>query len=419
VTDSLIGLVKGQWATAPIWAEIGGSPPGPTFTPTFTGLAPDAVREQPGPQLSMFLYHVEPDIARESLFWQSQILSQPQGQPTRFLPVALDLYYLLYAYSEASYAEEQEAMSVALRIFHANPIVRSAPGTSPPWELTLTVERRSYDELSFLWQATTAPLRASLVLRAAVVLIDPDSMPAPAPETTSVSVVGVGPATLPVAGDYPVLFGTSREGSYVGPTGLAVSFSASPASVAAGQSATLLGSNLGINGVSDNVYLLPPGGGPEVTVTPWALTAQSSATKFALAFPAAGQTPAPNPPTPDPGVYQLRVGSGELGSAGVTRSGSTPVSIAAYVNPSGGPVLTGTGPFTVSGAGFLPGSTEVLVGTVALTAATTTPNPGQLSIESSGTTFSFAPPAGLAGTVLPLRVRVNGVESDPALWVQP
>ena len=419
VTDSLITLVKNQWATAPIWAEIGASPPGPTFTPTFTGLAPDAVRQQPGPQLSMFLYHVEPDNARASLFWQPQMLNQPQGQPTRFLPLALDLFYLLFAYSEASYAEEQEAMSVAMRIIHANTIVRSAPGSSPPWELTLTIDRRGYDELSFLWQAFTVPLRMSLVLRAAVVLIDPDSIPAAAPETTSVSVLGVGPSALPVTGAYPELFGTSREGSYTGPTGAAVSFSWSPAIVAAGQTMELSGSNLGISGVSDSLYLLPPGAGAEVDVTSWALTAQSSAAKFALALPAAGATPPTDPPTPDPGVYQLRVGSGTLGAAGATRSGSTPLSIAAYVTPTKEPVLTGNGPFTVTGTGFVTGSTEVLVGTIALTEVAATPTAGQVSVEASGSSLSFAPPAGLGGSVLPLRVRVNGVESDPALWVAP
>ena len=51
VTDSLIGLVKDAWAVAPIWTEIGGAGSGPTFTPAFTGLAPDAVRQEPGPQL--------------------------------------------------------------------------------------------------------------------------------------------------------------------------------------------------------------------------------------------------------------------------------------------------------------------------------------------------------------------------------
>jgi hypothetical protein len=74
VTDSLIGLVKSQWTAAPMWTELGGSPAGPTFTPTFTGLAPDAVLQQPGTQLSMYLYHVESDNSREALFWQPQMV---------------------------------------------------------------------------------------------------------------------------------------------------------------------------------------------------------------------------------------------------------------------------------------------------------------------------------------------------------
>jgi hypothetical protein len=200
VTDSLIGLVKSQWTTAPIWTEIGGSPPTPTFTPAFTGLAPDAARQQPGPQLCLFLYHVEPDNAREALFWQPQLASVPAGAPTRFLPLALDLYYLLFAYSEASYCEEQEAMSVALRVFHANPIVRSEPGAAVPWELSLTMEHRSYDEMSRLWQATTAPLRMSLIYRAAVVFIDPDPAPPPPVAIASYS-VGVSPMVNGVTPD--------------------------------------------------------------------------------------------------------------------------------------------------------------------------------------------------------------------------
>ena len=418
VTDSLIGLVKSQWTTAPIWTEVGGSPPGPTFTPNFTGLAPDAVRQQPGPQLSMYLYHVEPDNAREALFWQPQMLDAPAGEPARFLPLALDLFYLLFAYSESSYTEEQEAMSVALRICHANPIVRSDPGAAVPWELTLTMEHRSYDELSRLWQATTAPLRMSVVYRAAVAFIDPDPMPAPAPDTSSFS-VDVAPVPLPLpspgTGGYPVAFGTSRDGSYVGPNGVAVPFSQSPATVAAGQTAWLLGSDLGARGISDSVYLLPPAGGAEADVTAWAVAADSSAAKFVLALPpAAGAAPAG---APDPGIYQLRVGSGALGSPGATRTGSIPVSIAAYVDPTGGPVLAGSAPFTVNGAGFVLGKTEVLVGTVALTETGAPPGAGEVSVKPSGTSFSFSPPAGPAGMVVPVRVRVNGIESDPAKWV--
>jgi len=424
VTDSLIGLVKSQWTTAPIWTEVGGSPPGPTFTPNFTGLAPDAARLAPGPQLSMYLHHVEPDNAREALFWQPQMLGVPAGQPTRFLPLALDLFYLLFAYSETSYTEEQEAMSVALRVFHASPIVRSDPGAAVPWELSLTMEHRSYDELSRLWQATTAPLRMSQVYRAAVVFIDPDAMPAPPSRTSSFSVAaGLLPAPFPAPGTagFPVVFGTVRDGSYLGPAGAQVPFSQSPATVAAGQTARLLGSDLGLTGVSDHVYLLPPAGGAEVDVTAWVLTADSSAAKFVLAVPsAAGPAPAG---APAPGVYQLRVGSGSLGSSGATRSGSTPFSVAALVNPPessppADPVLAGTPPFTVTGTGFLPAVTQVLVGTAALTQTSATPGPGEVSIDPSGSSFSFSPPPGPAGTVLPVRVRVNGIESDPAVWVR-
>ena len=96
------------------------------------------------------------------------------AQPVSYLPLALDLYYLLNAFSETSYAEEQQAMSIALRIFHANAVVRSDSSPDPAWQLTLTMEHRSYDELSRLWQATTAPLRLGVVYRAAVLFLKPD-----------------------------------------------------------------------------------------------------------------------------------------------------------------------------------------------------------------------------------------------------
>jgi hypothetical protein len=416
VTDSLITLVQSQWTAAPIWTEIGGSPPGPTFTPTFTGLAPDAARQQPGTQLSMYLYHVEPDNAQEALFWRPQMLDGA-GEPTRFLPLALNLFYLLFAYSQTSYIEEQEAMSAALRIFHANPIVRSDPRVYPPWELTLTMEHRSYDELSRLWQATTAPLRMSLVYRAAVVFIDPDLMPSSPPLTTSFSVAAnpvPPPLPAPGAGGLPVLFGTFRDASYLGPQRVAVPFSRSPATVAAGQTTWLTGSNLGVPGVSERVYLLPPSGG-EIDVTAWTVAGQSTAAKFVLALPpTAGTAPAG---TPAPGVYQFRAGSGAAGESGAPRTGPVPVSIAAFVDPAGGPLLTGSGPFTVRGSGFIPGATEVLTGATALTSTAAVPAAGEFSVDPSGTSFTFVPPTGPAGITIPLRARVNGVESDPALWV--
>lgn len=190
VTDALTNLVRSRWATAPIWAELGlGAPP---FTPTISGLAPDAIRDGDGPQLSMFLYHVESDNAQESAWWTPEMLRSP-GQAVRYLPFALDLYYLLSAYSKASYAEEQQAMSVAVRIYHANAVVRSGPPSPPDpgplaWQLTLTMEHRSYDELSRLWQATTVPLRLGVVYRAAVLFLTPDEPGVAAKEVEEVDI---------------------------------------------------------------------------------------------------------------------------------------------------------------------------------------------------------------------------------------
>ena len=195
VTDSLIGLVQDSWTSAPIWAELGLS--GPSFTPTFTGLGPDAIRDGSGPQLSLFLYHVESDNAQEANFWTAQMVRSP-GQPVRYLPLALDLFYLVSAYSESSYAEEQEAMSVALRIFHGNAVVRSDTSPTPAWQLTLTMEHRSYDELSRLWQATTVPLRLGVVYRAAVLFITPDELQDDSQEVKTVNAIVNGSDTVTV-----------------------------------------------------------------------------------------------------------------------------------------------------------------------------------------------------------------------------
>jgi hypothetical protein len=420
ITDTLIDLVKQQWSTAPIWTEVGGSPPGPTFTPNFTGLAPDDAMKQPGPQLSMYLYHVESDNAREALFWKPAIFEPAGGQPTRFLPLALNLFYLLFAFSEGSYVEEQEAMSVALRIYHDNPIVRSEAGVSPPWELTLTMEHRSYDELSRLWQATTAPLRMSLVFRAAVVFIDPDELQLPTPTPTVGALqIDAGVTDLPWPEKQPAILGTLRAGTYVAPPPAGtVPITQSPATAAPGQTLLLEGANLGVANVSDNVYLLPPGQ-PEITVTPWASVAQSTRAKYVLTLPpTAGANLASVPGSaPPPGEYLLRVGSGALGDPHAIRTESTPVTVAPRVDPTGGPVLSGSAPFTVNGQGFVAGHTQVMVGTIALTGTGGAPAAGQFNLASA-TSFTFAPPAAPAGEVLPVRVLVNGIEADPALWVQ-
>lgn len=403
ITDSLIYLVNKYWDSAPLWGELeGDSPPGqptPFFKPNISGMAPDVLGKESGPQLSLFLYHVEANNAVESLFWAPQSLSSAAGpgQPVRFLPFALDLYYLMSAFAADNYHWEQQAMSVALRIFHANPIVRDPLG-SPPWELTLTMEHRAYNEMSDLWQATTAPIRLSVVYRAAVVFLDSDTMPKAATKTKgfNVAVEQAPPAALAAAADRdlsgPVeLFGTFRRARYVGPAG-PVSFTQSPATVAPGQQVWLMGANL-----SGAAIALVSEEGVVTDISGWVVAADSTTTRVVLQVPdALGSPPGPPPAT---GRYQLQVG-GDL----------APLSVAAYVDPAGGPVLPAGPSITLTGEGFVAGATEVQVGAI--------PVPGsQLTVGAGGTSLTFPSPAGPPGTVAPISVRVQGIESDPALWV--
>jgi Pvc16 N-terminal domain len=146
---------------------------------------------------------VESDNAQEAIWWKPEMVRSP-GQPVRYLPLALDLFYLVSAYAEGSYAEEQQAMSVALRIFHENAVVRSGPPSPPApgpldWQLTLTMEHRSYDELSRLWQATTAPLRLGVVYRAAAVFLAPERPEVAAKPVQEVDLYVKQPLDAPLA----------------------------------------------------------------------------------------------------------------------------------------------------------------------------------------------------------------------------
>lgn len=386
ITDTLIQLVKDSWGSAPLWAELeAGSPPGPptpTFTPNISGLAPDVLKTEAGAQLSLFLYHVETNNAVESMFWAPQGASGT-GQPVRFLPFALNLYYLMSAFSEDNYHQEQQAMSVALRIFHANPIIRNPTG-SPPWELTLTMEHRSYDEMSQLWQATTAPLRMSVVYRAAVVFLDPDTMPSGAARNTSINVIveqsSGGPSLA------TELFGTFRRASYQSPSG-PVSFTQAPATVAAGQQVWLVGENL----TGETISLISEAA-VTTDISGWVVAADSTPTRVVLQVPTGAATPAT-------GRYQVQIGDT-----------TAPLGVAAAVDAVGGPVLPHSASVGINGAGFVAGATEIVVG------ANTVPA-NQIVVGAGGTSLSFPTPAGTAGTVEPLIVRVQGVESDPALWV--
>ena len=123
----------------------------------------------------------------------------------------------------------------------------------------------------------------------------------------------------------------------------------------------------------------------------------STATRVVLQVPdGVGSPPGPPPAT---GRYQVRVG-GDL----------APLSLAAYVDPASGPVLPNSPSINLTGEGFVAGATEVLVGTIPVPAS-------QITVGAGGASLTFPTPAGESGSVAPISVLVQGIESDPALWV--
>ncbi|MEH2028388.1 MAG: DUF4255 domain-containing protein [Nostoc sp.] len=430
VTDRLISLLNASVQSSQLWSEEttppDGTPtginPGQRFDINVTGLPPDEIRSLTGCQLNLYLFHVVQDsFQRNSPVtgpWTTPPVTDPTKTTTRvppipYQPLSLDLYYLLTAYAKGSYIQEQQAMSIALKCFHENPIVRSTvPIDNRVEEFCLTMEVESVLEAGRLWQAITSSLRLSLIYKVSVIFIEPKLPPPLAKQVQTVN-LAVSPASLPFAAAGQVI-GTYIKVNYIGPNNTPSqpdhrSYDLLPAVVAPGQSFLLYGAGLNQNS-SNRLYLLLPDG-TEQDVTAWATPTNPPSpaapvqtdSRFTLVLPTTG--------APVAGVYQLRVGNNlPSGDPNAIRSNATPFSVAAWVDPTGGPLLSPVGgTYTINGIGFSPGTVEVLLETIALT-------PGQFTFTSSNA-ISFQLPGNLPNGRYGVRVRVNQVESPPAKWV--
>jgi hypothetical protein len=442
ITDMLIDKLTECRDNSPLWNPQGlPVSPGPSFTIHINGAAPDSVRKDGGCQLSIYLFHISQDKFQRNAPPGGGRVPPPGGQmPARLQPLALDLYYLVTAFADKEFRQEQQAMSIALRCLHENPIIKKnimIAGQTVAEEFTITTEVESTDELSRLWQAVTGALRLSAVFKVSVVFMPPE-LPevSTAPPVKEISLgadpASAGPTGLPFAAAGQVI-GTLRQLRYRTPKSTAAkpdfaSFDLSPATVAPGQRVVLYGAGLNQDqpdaNTSRRVYLVAADG-TEQEVTAWKAPDPNPAQKNVLQTPgrvtldlpaAIGALPANSPA---PGIYQLRVGSNI--AAGDTldyRSNGTPVSIAPRIdgvaNP---PILAAGGTLTVNGAGFA-GQAEVLLGTVTLQSTGGALGPGKFKVNGPGTTLTFQAPANLATGLHALRVRVNGVEADPSWWVQ-
>ena len=410
VTDRLIGLLTQCRDTSSLWNPNNlAVNPGPQFTINPTGLSPEAVRDLGDCQLTLYLFHVTEDKFQKNLNVPGQ--TSPTVPPIRYVPASLDLYYLLTAFAQNNYVQEQQAMTVAMRCFHDNPIVKLSVVFGAQVvneEFTLTMETENSDELARLWQSFAVPPRLSAVYKASVVLISPEAMlgpPAPAPTYVSIT---ADPSLLPFAAGGQVI-GTVRtfqfgklDGTLSPPLDLA------PATVAPNQTFFLYGAGLN-RPTSNRIYLTMPGN-VDVDVTSWLALPPSIQTenRFTLRLPnAVGVPPAASPV---PGVYQLSVGN-----ALTLRSNRTPFSIAPRVDVLNPPILPAGPAFTINGIGFAAGATEVLLESVSLTEGAA--GAGLFQVNGPGTQLTFQSPLNLSPGRHAVRIRVNGVEADPSWWI--
>jgi hypothetical protein len=449
VTELLIQTINTAWTESPLWETLVSEA---FFTPNITGLTPDAVREQDGCQITVSLIHIEPNRSQRN-FVYPQIPPgvtnppSPRAQMIPALPLGLDLFYFVSAFSadpNNASVQEQQAMSIILKCFHENPIIRTnvvfpgSPSETIQEEFTLTMEIESVDSISRLWQAITAPFRLSLMYRVAVVFLTPPAPPESAKQVVKYT-LAVEPTPFPFAQNGQV-FGTSSTTTFIAPptpqaSASSVDVDYSPATVTPGQQFFLYGAGLNQGtgytggapnpGTSYRLYLLlPPDYKTEQEITSWAVpnldpnNPIQTVSRFVLTLPATlGALPANTPPA---GFYSIRVGSQSPPDEITNRTNSTPFSIAARVDSTASPsdpvLIPNAGVYTVTGLGFIPGSTELLLETVPLAYVATPPGAGQFTV-SDAQTITFQPPANLPAGVHGVRVRVNAVESPPAVWI--
>jgi len=434
VTNTLIGQLETFFPTSPLWQSLLAA--GTTFPVSFSGALPDALRKEAGCQLSLSLVRVT-----ENKHLRNSPLAGPRPQTLPTQPMSLDLYYLLSAYADKNYQQEQQAMTIAMQFFYQHCIVHTLvtlPGVGGPVneEFTVTMEVESADEMSRLWQAITVPYRLSTIYRVSVVLLSPLAPPASA-RPVQLARTTVDPALFPFA-QSGQLIGSSRSIVFASPDSTAVSpdvvnLDYTPALVGPGQRFFLYGAHLNQAGpapapaTSFRVYLVLPDSSEVQVTDQWKVPEPNPAVprfqtdaRITLDLPV-GPVGAPPLQAPPPGVYQLRVGSDSPPEPFANRTNAVPFTVVPRIDvtvaPPAAPILVSVGgTYTVNGEGFIAARTDVLLETIALAENPVAPADGEFTVVS-GQRITFRPPLGIASGRYAVRVRVNRVEAPPSWWI--
>lgn len=469
ITDFLIFNLKDYWLgnngkgipVNPLWDSLGKQNPVETFTFNVTGEMPLELREgkEQSCQVSIYLFHVEQDKHQRNspVTGPSSSSGASRVPPIPYHPLSLDLYYLVTAYSK-NYLEEQRAMSIALRFFHENPIIRGSinlPGLvgSVALEFCVTMETEAQDTMSRLWQSFTAPFRMGVVYKLSVIFITPpveDRPIAPNPQFIELT---ANPGLLPFVQDARLL-GTSRVVTYPSlkdpppppstqlrqifrcqqnPATVVPADPLAPGSPLNSPSRFYL-QGFGLNQAnSSRVYIILPDN-TEVEVTQWRPVEPPPAkpgdpprlqteSQMVLDLPNDVDAIPDDTHAPFPNIYRVRVGSDPVqGDKTFFRSNAVSFSVAAWISAPAypaSPILAANldGSYAINGRGFILGSTDVSLETIALVPIANAPAKGEFFVKDLNTIILVLPDTMPKGRFA-VRVRVNHVESDPSVWIE-
>ena len=189
VTAVLRDLLANRFNDPIISANLGG-------TPTITALPPDIVVSSPtngdGDGLNLFMYQVSPNTGWRNVDYPAR---DSEGERIRYPPLALDLYYLLSAYSQETFHAEM-LLGYGMQLLHEvgvlprNLVQTRLGDLEPPEDVLATSELAqqiemikivpkslSTEEISKLWAAFQTNYRPTAAYQASVVLIETDRPP--------------------------------------------------------------------------------------------------------------------------------------------------------------------------------------------------------------------------------------------------
>jgi hypothetical protein len=410
ITEALVTLLTDAVAGSKLWVSNGGAVP--NFLLKVSGCSPDDVRNaQEGEcQLTLYLLHVgqDPFFRNTPVFGTSAMANTQQ-------PLSLNLSYLLTAFSPDNAMREQQAMSIALAYFHENPIYQGPPdpGTGKYQHLTIGLGPDTLSEMSALWQSFTVAYRLSTIYRVAIAFMAPSAAPdtpAPNPNTVGLTVVQapVPPGAAGAAGGAQLFLPKMQISSAPPASGSnyldELTVKEAPLMLQGGVQILLGGQGLAAPALA--LQLSTADGTSSWIVTAWQ-SAPATSTEITLTPPAnyaIGSAAAAPASTPVPGVYLLAVGYPGSFSTGV------PVVIAPVFSAVANPAVLNAagGVYSFTGAGFVPGATQLYVNGSLLDAA-------DVTIDPTGTSVKFTLPTTMPHGTWPLRVRVEGVDA-PATW---